>query len=127
MQLGAEVIPFFLAAEDAEFDVNKFWAVRLARLPGMRQSADVPDDAFTRQAALMRNFSAEGASAYGGMTAFQDLLAGLTVRQSTKRGMFTIPLTIAEDVVIGVKGCVHVLATLSVASAPQADRRGPVH
>ena len=55
----------------------------------------------------MRNFAAEGTSAYGGMTAFQDLLAGLTVRQSTKRGIFTIPLTIAEDVVIGVKGYVQ--------------------
>jgi hypothetical protein len=54
----------------------------------------------------MRNFAAEGTAAYGGMTAFQDLLSGLTVRQSTKRGTFTIPLTIAEDVVIGVKGCV---------------------
>jgi len=28
MQLGAEVIPFFLAAEDDVFDVGKFWSVR---------------------------------------------------------------------------------------------------
>lgn len=56
----------------------------------------------------MRSFSTgdQGPSALGGLAALRDLQSGLTVRQSSKRSLWTLPLTISEDLVIGVKGCV---------------------
>lgn len=47
--------------------------------------------------------------AASGLTLFDELFKSMQVKQSAKRALWTVPLEITKDLVIGVKGCTRFL------------------
>ncbi|KAL7417971.1 SPOC like C-terminal domain-containing protein [Mrakia frigida] len=91
-ELGAAVIPFFLARPDTTFDTTKFWDTILS-FQTITAGGELPDEA-----------EPEVLRASDGLVAFENLLTDLQVKQMAKRALWTVPLMLTDDLVIGVKG-----------------------
>ncbi|THH23094.1 hypothetical protein EUX98_g8084 [Antrodiella citrinella] len=86
-QAGIMVEPFFISTEDKPFDQTKFYSSVL--LPN-----NVNDDEGD-PSVLLESIS---------ITRIDDLLAQMKFREVPKRALFSIPLELASEFVIGVKG-----------------------
>ncbi|KAI0308968.1 Ku DNA-binding complex Ku70 subunit, partial [Amylostereum chailletii] len=89
VQAGITVEPFFISTDDKPFDRTKFWVNVL--LP---TSTD-PDADANADSTLPDSFS---------ITRIDDLLEQMRFHEVPKRALFSIPFTLAEGFIIGVKG-----------------------
>ncbi|KZO99302.1 ku70-like protein [Calocera viscosa TUFC12733] len=79
---GWNILPFFISSPGHPFDMRKFWREALSR-EGQEDSFDTSMDL---------------------LSSFDDLIREMQVREIPRRTLFHIPLTLAEGVVIDVKG-----------------------
>ncbi|KZT56728.1 Ku DNA-binding complex, Ku70 subunit [Calocera cornea HHB12733] len=79
---GWNIVPFFISRPGRPFDTRKFWREALSR--------EGQEDDFDSGADLLRSFD--------------ELIREMQVREIPRRTLFHIPMTLAEGIVIDIKG-----------------------